>query len=90
MAFLWYGEEKYEWESREIAAMDGLKTVTYEERKRGDLVFYANKDEIVTHVAIYLGNDRIIHSSGSLGGVVVTDIDYTDKSHVCMVRRIFN
>lgn len=85
-----YGEDKYEWESREIAAMDGLKTVPYEERKRGDLIFYANKEDVVTHVAIYLGGGKIIHSSGSLGGVVITDVDYTEKAHVCTVRRIFN
>lgn len=85
-----YGEDRYEWESREIAVMDGLKDIPYKDRKRGDLIFYANKKDVVTHVAIYLGHDKIIHSSGTLGGVVISDIDYTDKAHVCLVRRIFN
>lgn len=85
-----YGEEKYEWESREIAKMDGLKSVPYEDRERGDLIFYANDKEVVVHVGIYLGKNRIIHSSRSEGGVVVSPIDYTDKAHVCLVRRIFN
>ena len=85
-----YGEDMYEWESREIAEMDGLKTVPYEERKRGDLIFYANDEGTVVHVAIYLGHNRIIHSSNSLGGVVTTPVEYSDKAHVCLVRRIFN
>ena len=85
-----YGEDKYEWESREIAEMDGLKTVPYEERKRGDLIFYANDEGTVVHVTIYLGHDRIIHSSNSLGGVVTTAVEYSEKAHVCLVRRIFN
>ena len=85
-----YGEDKYEWESREIAAMDGLKTIPYRERRRGDLIFYANDEGTVVHVAIYLGGNRVIHSSNSLGGVVVTPINYSEKAHVCLVRRIFN
>lgn len=85
-----YGEDKYEWESREIAEMDGLKTVPYDDRMRGDLIFYANDDDIVIHVAIYLGHNKIIHSSNSLGGVVITPVEYSDKAHICLVRRIFN
>lgn len=85
-----FGDDKYEWESREIAEMDGLRTVKYSQRKRGDLIFYANDKGVVVHVAIYLGHNKIIHSSGKEGGVKVTPIDYNDKAHVCLVRRIFN
>lgn len=84
-----YGEDKYEWESREIAEMEGLKTVPYEDRKRGDLIFYANDEGTVIHVAIYLGHNRIIHSSNSLGGVVISPVEYNEKAKVCLVRRIF-
>lgn len=84
-----YGADRYEWESREIAAMDGLMTVPYEERKRGDLIFYANRKGEVIHVAIYLGHDRIIHSSRILGGVVISPPVYNRKARICMVRRVF-
>ena len=84
-----YGDDKYEWESREIAAMDGLLTVPYKEKKRGDLLFYAGKKGKVSHVAIYLGGGKVIHSAKSIGGVKITDIDYNPKTHVCMVRRLF-
>ena len=85
-----YGDDKYEWESREIAAMDTLKTVPYSERKRGDLIFYENSEGTIIHVAIYLGRNRIIHSSNSEGGVVITPVEYNEKAHVCLVKRIFN
>ena len=77
----------YEYESRNIAKMSNLKTVSYSNRKRGDLIFYANGSGTVIHVAIYLGNNKIIHSA--LSGVHVTGMGYT-YGHVCKVKRIFN
>ena len=40
----------------------------------GDLMFYAGGDGVVNHVAIYAGNDRIIHSSSSGRGVRIDDL----------------
>lgn len=77
----------YEWESRNIAKHSNLKTVPYSDRKRGDLIFYANGSGTVIHVAIYLGNNKIIHSA--LSGVHVTGMGYK-YGHVCKVKRIFN
>ena len=77
----------YEWESRNIAKHSNLKTVPYKNRKRGDLIFYANSNGVVIHVAIYLGNNKIIHSA--LSGVHVTGMGYA-YGHVCKVKRIFN
>ena len=31
------------------------------ERRRGDLIFYKT-DGVVTHVALYIGNDQVIHT----------------------------
>lgn len=52
----------YEYESREIWKLDTLESVPWSQRQRGDLVFYANKNGVVIHIAIYLGNDKVIHS----------------------------
>lgn len=41
----------------------GTEVATLEEALPGDLIFYGNKGQ-VNHVAIYLGDYRIIHSSG--------------------------
>lgn len=35
----------------------------------GDLMFFAGNDGVVSHVAIYVGDGRFIHSSGSRGAV---------------------
>ena len=50
----------YEYESRNLWKLSTLKTVT--KPKRGDLVFYQNSKGTIIHVAIYLGNDRVIES----------------------------
>jgi cell wall-associated NlpC family hydrolase len=40
----------------------------------GDLLLFAEPDEAISHVAIYVGNGRIIHSSSALGGVNYLDL----------------
>ena len=50
----------YEYESRNLWKFSSLKTVS--KPQRGDLVFYQNKQGVIIHVAIYLGNDRVIES----------------------------
>lgn len=50
--------------SRDQAAK--YKKITKSELKPGDLVFYGNtKTGYINHVAIYIGNDKIIHASSN-------------------------
>lgn len=37
--------------------------------RAGDLLFFSQKGDVVDHVAIYAGGDRILHSTSSGGGV---------------------
>ncbi|MBR1626219.1 MAG: C40 family peptidase [Bacteroidales bacterium] len=46
----------------------------FENIKNGDLCFFDNKDNKITHVGIYLGQNKIIHCSGR---VRIDDIDAT-------------
>lgn len=41
----------------------------------GDLMFFAEPGEAISHVAIYVGNGRIIHAASSVGGVEYTDLN---------------
>jgi len=49
------------------AKLDGLRA--------GDLLFFSQSGDGVNHVAIYAGNDRILHSTSSGGGVRYDDLD---------------
>jgi cell wall-associated NlpC family hydrolase len=41
----------------------------------GDLLLFASTGKGVNHVAIYVGDNRILHSSAGAGGVVYDDLD---------------
>lgn len=52
-----------EWNSRNLWADKHLKRVPYSQRRRGDLVFYYQPGtRTIWHIAIYLGNNRVIES----------------------------
>ena len=52
----------HEYESRNIWNSDHFTVVDYKDRERGDLIFYCDRDGIVNHVALYLGDDEVIES----------------------------
>lgn len=81
---------KYEWESRNIAKMSSLKTVKYKDRQRGDLIFFKNSKGKVIHVAIYLGSNKIIHSTTVGGRVRVSGMGGGAFGRPSTVKRIFN
>lgn len=77
----------YEYESRNMWSSPYFKHVSYEERQRGDLIFYQNGNGVVIHVAIYLGNDQVIESWPN--EVVVWPIKNWARSNVKGVVRPF-
>lgn len=52
------------------------RTVTLSQAKPGDLVFYGNSSGHVNHVAIYMGDGKIIHESGRAEGCKISPINY--------------
>jgi hypothetical protein len=60
--------------SRQIAELGDPVSIDRGELREGDLVFFAGNGTRIDHVAIYLGDDRIIHSTASGGGVRVESL----------------
>src|SRR5919109_1309288 len=57
--------------ARQIAELGELVSLDRDELREGDLLFFAGNGTRIDHVAIYLGDDRIIPSTASGGGVRV-------------------
>ncbi len=51
--------------------------ISLEDLKPGDLIFYGRKDEqIINHVAIYIGEKKVIHASNKRDNIKISDYDY--------------
>jgi len=82
-----HSQPGYEYESRNFWASPQMKTVAISQRVRGDLIFYQNRAGTVIHVAIYLGNNRVIEAVPS--GVRIANI-ITIYPSIKGVKRVFN
>ncbi len=54
----------------------GTEVASISEAKPGDLLFYADANGVINHVAIYIGDNKILQSAQSIGCVNVTRFDY--------------
>jgi len=69
--------------SRDQAASAG-RIVSESNMQPGDLIFYAHNGR-VHHVAMYIGNGKIVHAANKRQGIIVSQYNYND---VYRVRRI--
>ena len=83
-----HSQPGYEYESRNLFNSKKFKKISYKNRKRGDLIFYSNSNGVIIHIAIYLGNDKVIESWPNK--VVVWPIKNSHRSRIAGVRRVFN
>jgi hypothetical protein len=60
--------------SRQIAEVGESVSMDRDELREGDLLFFAGNGTRIDHVAIYLGDDKVIHSTASGGGVRVESL----------------
>jgi cell wall-associated NlpC family hydrolase len=61
--------------SREQARVGRAIPLDFAAFAPGDLLLFAEPGEAVSHVAIYVGDGRIIHASSAMGGVNYLDLD---------------
>lgn len=57
----------------------GAAVASLAEAKAGDLLFYCDAQGVIDHVAIYMGDYKILHCSLSQGGVVITAYNYSTE-----------
>lgn len=78
----------YEYESRNIWKLKGLKTIPYTKKQRGDLIFYKGRSGAINHIAIYLGGGKVIESWPNK--VVIKPVRNKQRSQIYGVKRVFN
>ena len=71
ISYLTYGINIYR--DAEIKEGYPIREIDIEDVGKGDLLYWPG------HVAIYIGNDRYIHSTGQSGGVVINSLNSEDK-----------
>lgn len=81
-----YGDVFKRMSSADIASSVGRK-VSVSERQPGDLIFYASSSGRVNHVALYIGNDKIVHAANKNQGIITSRYNYRD---IYRVRRILD
>lgn len=55
--------------------------------KPGDLLFYTNSSGTINHVAMYIGDGKVVHASNPRSGIKVSKYNYRTP---CAARRIIN
>ena len=62
---------------------DATQRVLYMELKQGDLVFFHTTGRLISHVGLYIGNNKFVHASSS-SGVMISDLsdDYWSPKYM--------
>ena len=78
--------------SRQQATVGRRLARSWQGLRVGDLVMFANSGGRISHVAIYAGNNRILHSTSSGGGVRYDDLRTQRgrwfRDHMVAARRV--
>ncbi|MFT4006552.1 MAG: C40 family peptidase [Lacrimispora sp.] len=51
------------------------QVISYKDARPGDLVFYG-KNGSINHVALYMGDGRVVHASTEKTGIIITNVTY--------------
>ncbi|WP_134703693.1 S-layer homology domain-containing protein [Ammoniphilus sp. YIM 78166] len=75
---------------RDSRSQFGVGTsVSMSEMEKGDLIFFDTGSGVISHVSIYLGNDKIAHATSTGKNTRIDDIDWYVKNYrVVGVKRV--
>ena len=65
--------------------MVDTKSVKLKKIKPGDLIFYGSSKSSCSHVALYIGNNKVVHASTAITGIVISKYNYRK---ICGVGRV--
>lgn len=78
--------------SRQMAHAGKKIRASISSLREGDLMLFRGKSGVISHVALYAGGNRILHSSSSRGGVGFDNLDSKRgayfRSHLVAARRM--
>lgn len=78
--------------SRAMASSGTRLEPDFRTLRAGDLVMFAEKGAVISHVAVYAGGDRLIHASSSAGRVLYDDLETARgrwfKRRIVAARRV--
>lgn len=68
-----------------VTQYSSCKRISREELREGDLLFFHTTRKGISHVGVYLGNDRFVHASSSRGVVIsnLTESYYVNAYRGC-------
>lgn len=79
-----YGNFGYDLVHNAYGQMVSVKKVTMKKIKPGDLIFYGRSRSSCSHVALYIGNEKVVHASNPENGITISEYDY--RKHVGVGR----
>lgn len=79
-------QPEYEYESYSLWKHKHIKHYSFEDRKKGDLIFFKNKNGRVNHIGLYIGNDQVIEATGNKGVITNTLTPKRIQQIKCMGR----
>lgn len=68
-------------------AQSAGRQVSMSELQAGDLIFYCNSSGSVGHVALYIGNGKVVHASNERDGIKISNYNYRTPY---IARRVIN
>ncbi|WP_295209356.1 C40 family peptidase [Ruminococcus sp.] len=65
-------------------------TVSYNNMKKGDVIFFGGSTiSSIYHVAIYIGDGKMVHAQNSATGIVISNVEYFARyNNITIIKRL--
>ena len=65
-------------------------TVSYNDMKKGDVIFFGGASiSSIYHVAIYIGDGKMVHAQNTATGIVISNVEYFSRyNNITIIKRL--